>query len=187
MSDTILETERLILRPVQKSDADDMYAYSRSEKVGPNAGWEPHADKRRTLAVIKEIFLNKPGIFGVVQKSDGRLIGSAGLVADPKRPLDGVMMLGYALGEDYWGYGYATEAAAEVVKFGFEELRLELVSAYCYPFNLSSRHVLEKCGLRYEGLLRFSEKLYNGKIYDTLCFSLKRNEYYNRTLFRKPE
>jgi len=182
----IIETERLILRPIEKSDAEDVYEYSKNEKVGPNAGWEPHPDKRHSAAVIKEIFLNRPGVFGIVPKDSGKLIGSAGLAEDKKRPLDEVRMLGYALGEEYWGNGYATEAAHAVIKFGFEKMDIELISAYCYPFNLASKNVLEKCGMKYEGILRFSEKIYDGKIYDLLCFSLRRTEYYNQTLFGGP-
>jgi putative acetyltransferase len=56
-------------------------------------------------------------------------------------------MIGYAIGEDYWGKGFATEAVLAVLRFGFEELGLDLISAYCYPFNKRSQRVFEKCGI----------------------------------------
>jgi putative acetyltransferase len=59
-----------------------------------------------------------------------------------------------------------------VLRFGFEELGLDLISAYCYPFNKRSQRVLEKCGFRYEGCLRLAEKRYDGKVLDNNCYAI---------------
>lgn len=81
-------------------------------------------------------------------------------------------MLGYAISEKHWGKGIMTEAVKAVIKYGFENLKLDLISAYTYPFNTRSKKVLEKNGFKYEGTLKQAEKLYNGKIYDNDCYVL---------------
>jgi RimJ/RimL family protein N-acetyltransferase len=62
--------------------------------------------------------------------------------------------LGYWLGVPFWNQGYTTEAARCVTAFGFAELGLHRVQATCLPRNVASSRVMEKAGLRYEGLLR---------------------------------
>jgi len=169
-----LETERLILRPIKEDDADDIFEYSRTANVGPNAGWKPHENRGETLEIMKLIFLGKDGVFGIVLKETGKLIGSAGLIDDPKRENDRVRMLGYAIGEAYWGRGYMTEAVREILRCGFDTLGLDLISAYCYPHNSRSKRVLEKCGFTYEGTLKLAEKLYDGSVYANTCWALTR-------------
>lgn len=173
----ILETERLILRTVRLHDAGDIYEFSKNPNVGPNAGWKPHKSKRDSLKVMHSLFLDNMDIFGIVPREVGKLIGTIGLAEDTRRRVEGVKMLGYAIGEPYWGRGYVTEAAMEVLKYGFEERGLCVVSAYCYPGNARSRRVLEKCGLTYEGRMRSAERLVNGDITDDLCFSITKQEY----------
>lgn len=90
-------------------------------------------------------------------------------------------MIGYALSEAYWGKGYATEAVKKVIQYGFEELGLEIISVYHYPHNKRSQRVIEKCGFKYEGTLRKSSVLYDGSIYDDVCYSITKEEYYNST------
>ena len=170
----ILETKRLILRPIIKSDAEDIFEYSKGENVGPNAGWKPHKDIEETISIMECIFLDKEGVFGIISKETNKLIGSIGLISDPKRENDQIKMLGYAIGEKYWGKGYMTEAARALIEYGFNILNLDLISAYCYPFNQRSKNVIKKLGFKYEGTLSLCEKTYNGNIYDNECYALKR-------------
>lgn len=174
----ILYTERLILRPIQIDDLNDVYRYSCTPNVGPNAGWKPHESKEETLEVMNAIFLNQETVWGIELKEIGRIIGSIGLIDDQKREYDMVKMIGYAIGESYWGQGIMTEAANVVIKFGFEELYLEAISAYCFPFNKRSKNILEKCNFEYEGTLRLAEKIFNGNVYDNDCYLLTAQRYY---------
>lgn len=73
-----------------------------------------------------------------------QLIGSVGIIPDPKRENPQVRMLGYWLDESYWGKGYMTEAVQGVLNYGFEELRLSLITATCYPHNKRSQKVLKR-------------------------------------------
>lgn len=158
-----IETERLILRPISEEDAEAMFMFSQNVNVGFNAGWKPHSDIEETHEIIKMIFLDRKDVYGIELKEADMLCGSIGLVPDAKRQNDQTRMLGYALGENYWNKGYMTEAAQALIRFGFDSLHLDLISAYCYPFNTRSKRVLEKCGFKYEGRLRFAEKHYGGE------------------------
>ena len=167
----VLTTERLLLRPILPSDAADMFEYSCHPEVGPNAGWKPHETLEETHAILKEIFLDQEDIFGIQLQTSGKLVGSIGLLTDPKRENPQARMLGYAIGRNYWGKGYMTEAVQAVVEYGFAVRGYQLLSAYCYPHNLRSQRVLQKCGFVYEGRLTQAELLYDGTILDNDCYS----------------
>ena len=70
-----------------------------------------------------------------------------------------------------------TEAAKTVISFGFESLNTVLISIYHYPDNIRSKRVIEKCGFTFEGTLRLCSCLFNGKVYDNLCYSMTAQEY----------
>lgn len=173
-----IETQRLILRPVEQGDVDDVYEYSKEPNVGPNAGWAPHKSREETLQIMNEIFINQPNIWGIVIKDTQKCIGTIGLVNDPKRDNEKSKMVGYAIGSKFWGVGYTTEAAKAVLKYGFQTLGLDIIAAYCYPNNSRSRRVIEKIGMSYEGSLRKAEKCFDKEVRDNLCFSLDKEEYY---------
>ncbi|MDR0430016.1 MAG: GNAT family N-acetyltransferase [Tannerellaceae bacterium] len=171
-----IETNRLILRAITESDAEDIFAYSKNENVGVNAGWKPHANIEETREVMTLVFLGQENVYGIESKETGKLVGSIGLIADPKRQNNKARMLGYAIGEEYWSKGYTTEAAQALIQYGFRELNLDLISAYCYPSNKRSKRVLEKCGFRCEGLLHLAEERYDGEVLDNECYAITRCE-----------
>ena len=167
-------TQRLRLRTLTIEDVDAIYAYSKEKNVGPNAGWKPHKNLEETLEIAKEIFIDKQTVWGITLKQKELVICTIGLIEDSKRENDKAKMVGYALSEAYWGKGIMTEALKEVINYGFKQLPIDLITAYCYPFNVPSRKVLEKCGFEYEGTLRQAEKRFDGKLYDLRCYSLLR-------------
>lgn len=165
------------MRPIIESDAIDLYEYAKSKNVGPNAGWKPHENIEETIEVIKSVFIKQNGVFGMILPNSDKLIGSLGIINDPKRQNDQVKMLGYSLGEDYWGMGYMTEAAQAIIKYGFEKFQLSLISAYCYPENKRSRRILQKLGFHYEGTLSLCEEIYDGRVFDNECYALSIGEW----------
>ena len=173
-----IRTERLYLRNILTTDDKDIFEYSKNKNVGPNAGWKPHESIEETREIMKVVFLEQPYVFGIILPENNKIIGTVGLISDPKREYDKAMMLGYALGYDYWGKGYMTEAAKAVIKYGFENAGLDIISVYCYPFNEASRNVIQKCGFMYEGNLQKAELRYDGVLLDNECYSLSREEYY---------
>jgi len=172
-----IDTERLLLRKIKESDTSDIFEYSKEENVGPNAGWKPHENMKETREIMQMIFLEQETVWGIVLKETRKMIGSIGLVDDPKRENSRVKMIGYAISEGYWGKGIMTEAIKAVLEYGFEELQLKMVSAYCYPFNKRSKRIFEKMGFHYEGTLAMAEEIYNGNVYDNECYALCKKEY----------
>lgn len=101
-----LETQRLILREWRETDADDLYAYAKSDKVGPMCGWKPHKDILETKEILKQ-FSEQDETWAIELKETGRVIGSLGLhkTKKEKLPLHYDFELGYALSEEYWAEG----------------------------------------------------------------------------------
>lgn len=75
----ILQTKRLLLRPWQDSDAEDLYRYAGSPEVGPIAGWPVHASVQNSLAILRGV-LSEPETYAVVPKAVGHAVGSVGLM-----------------------------------------------------------------------------------------------------------
>ena len=172
-----IETERLVLRAWNVDDVDDLYDYAKNPNVGPHGGWKPHESKTESLEIMQTLFINKYDSWAIVYKENGRVIGSIGYELDTKRPDINCKELGYAMGEDYWGRGLMTEAAKAAIRYGFEELELDMVSIYRNPQNTRSGRVIEKCGFIYEGTLRQAYKIYDGSIRDVACYSMMKEEY----------
>ncbi len=171
-----LETGRLVLRKWQESDLEDFYEYAKNPNVGPKAGWKPHDNLVESQVILKS-FIESQEVWAVVYKDNWKVIGSIGLHKDSKRAVQNVKMMGYVLSEDYWGLGLIPEAVKAVTRYAFEELSVELISIYHYPFNYQSRRVIEKCGFKYEGVLRMASQIYNGQVYDDVCYSIMKEEW----------
>lgn len=168
----VIETERLILRPVTESDDREIFEYSKEPNVGVNAGWKPHETIDESREFMKYVLLGVDGAFAIVLKSENKIIGTIGLMPDAKRENDKARTIGYSISEKYWGRGLMTEAVRAVVCFAFDKAGAELVSAYCYPNNERSKRVLIKNGFTYEGRLSRCEVLYDGRVLDNECYVL---------------
>lgn len=171
-----LETERLVIRKWKPEDLNDFYEYASHPLVGPNAGWKPHESMEESERILQS-FIRGNEVFAIVSKEDKKVIGSLGLHDDEKRNVSGIKMLGYVLSRDYWGRGLMPEAVKAILKYAFEEIKLEMVSVYHFPFNEQSKKVIQKCGFCYEGILRRASRNYNGEIYDDVCYSMNREEW----------
>jgi len=147
----ILETERLVLRPWKASDAENLYRYAKDERIGPIAGWLPHQSIEESAEVIRTIFA-QDGVFAVTKKENDIAIGCIGLILGAKSnfPIsESEGEISYWIGVPYWGNGLIPEAVKEVVRYGFEDLRL--ISIWCGYFdgNEKSKRAQEKCGFRH--------------------------------------
>ena len=118
--------------------------------------------------------MGNEGVFAIILKEDNSLVGSIGIITDPKRENTRTRMLGYWLKECHWGKGMASEATRTILDYGFNVLGLHLISANCYPHNTRSRLLLERNGFVYEGILHEAEMTYDGHVYDHLCFYQKK-------------
>jgi len=146
-----LETERLILRPWQESDAEDLYRYASNPEVGPIAGWPVHTSVQNSRDIIRNA-LSAPETYAIVLKETGLPIGSIGLkMGDATDLTDSAdeCELGYWLGVPYWGRGIVPEAAKELIRYGFEVLNMHKIWCAYYDGNNKSKRVQEKCGFIY--------------------------------------
>lgn len=172
----VMETERLRLRRFEEKDLDDFHDYAKDPQVGPPAGWKPHESLEESREILNA-FMRSEDIFALVEKETGRVIGSMGLHEDRKRDYKGAIMIGYAMASTHWGRGLMLEGVCELLKYAFQELNTEIISAYHYPFNRRSGRVLEKAGFRFEGTLRLASVLPDGTIVDDVCYSMMRSEF----------
>lgn len=147
----ILETERLILRPWQDSDAESLYEYAKDPRVGPIAGWPVHTSVENSREIIRDV-LAVPETYAVCLKADGAAIGSIGLMIGENSNIglpDTEAEIGYWLGVSFWGQGLIPEAVRELIRYSFEDLKLEKLWCGYFDGNEKSRRVQEKCGFKY--------------------------------------
>jgi ribosomal-protein-alanine N-acetyltransferase len=169
----VLETPRLRLRKLSMRDAGDVFEYASVPEVADHVTWDYHrniSDSMHYLRFITQQYEDGlPSPWGIVHKDLGKLIGTIGYHIWSIPNMFGEV--GYALSKDFWNNGYITEAFNEVIKFGFERLRLNRIEATCMLNNTASERVMIKCGLEYEGIMR--KKLYaKGEFHDLKLYSL---------------
>jgi uncharacterized protein YbbK (DUF523 family)/RimJ/RimL family protein N-acetyltransferase len=174
-----LATERFTLRPLDRSGAELVFESSRAMEMTPSVGEMPPRSVDESHVFIERIASN-PHVFGLVEKRTGQVVGSIGLIPDERRANTDVLSLGYFLGRQWWGRGYMTEATREVVRYGFEDLRLSLISASHYVFNQRSKRVLENCGFTCEGVFRGAEATPDGIMQDIVSYSMSKEEYFSQ-------
>lgn len=172
----ILETDRLLLRLAKSSDLDDFYMYAKNPHVGPCAGWKPHDNKAESAIILRD-FIKEKEVLVIVEKESNKVIGTIALQLDDKRNHLHSRRLGYALAQEAWGKGYATEAVKAIVDYGFNKMDLEMIAVHHFPSNTKSKRVIEKNGFVYEGVLRKATEVWTGQILDNVCYSMTKEEY----------
>ncbi|MCL2409477.1 MAG: GNAT family N-acetyltransferase [Oscillospiraceae bacterium] len=141
-----LETERLILRPFNPDDFEAVHSWAsnlanvRYMARGPNS----EEDTRAFLARTKSGY-----DFAIVLKESGKVIGSCGIYPDKNND---TAELGWILHMDHWKNGYGTELAGELIRYGFEDLKLRRIYAPCAAVNYSSYRIMERNKMRREAL-----------------------------------
>ena len=144
----ILETQRLILRPWEMEDVNNLYELAKDSHVGPPCGWNPHTDIEESRVVLEDILMNDY-TFAVVLKETGTVIGDISLMpySESRFPENEKQSeIGFWLGYPYWGNGYMPEACKKLVQYGFEELKLERIWCAHNMDNHNSKRVQEKSG-----------------------------------------
>ena len=151
-----LTTPRLTLRRMLPSDAADMYEYACRQDVTQYVTWYPHPDRNFTQEYLQYIAGRySAGMFydwAIVYEPDCKMVGTCGFTAF-HFAADSAEV-GYVLNPEYWGKGIMQEALASVLEFGFEKLQLHRIEARFIEENVRSRHVMEKAGMKFEGVLR---------------------------------
>ena len=150
-----IETERLILRPFEAADHEAYQAIRAKPSVvrfvpdGEEGAKDAAAVAARFIEGARRCWESDGyGPWAAVERSEGRLIGHAGLRLLPQ--FGGETEILYMFDEPYWGRGYATEAATAARNAAFAEAKLPRVVALAAPENRGSINVMEKIGLRFE-------------------------------------
>ena len=170
----VLETERLILRKIKWDDAENMFQYGSDDEVSQYVTWDTHqslADTKEFIDfVMGKYARGEVSPWGIALKETDQLIGTIDFVSWQAHHK--TAEIGYVLSKKYWGQGITTEAAHELVRFGFENMDLVRIQARCFLANVGSEAVMKKLGMSYEGILRkamfVKEKHQDLKVYSIL-------------------
>lgn len=151
-----LETERLKLRAIKKSDVNDINEYASNPRTSQYLLWEHHRSVEYTKKFV-DIILARYKIseyydWAIVLKDSQKMIGTCGFTRIDEE--NSVAEIGYVLNPSYWGNGFATEAAKKIVEFAFNILNVNRVEARFIFGNDASLSVMKKIGMKFEGYLR---------------------------------
>lgn len=153
-----IETERLILRDIRKTDVDGMFALDSNAEVHKYLGNKPITTKEKAAEIIQ--FIQKQyeelgiGRFAVIEKETGAFTGWSGLKLNTgeKEELNGIqdfVDVGYRFIPRFWGKGYATESALATLDYGFNVKNYQTIYGAAETANGASNHILQKIGLQF--------------------------------------
>jgi ribosomal-protein-alanine N-acetyltransferase len=178
----ILQTERLILREWQESDAASIYEIFRHESVVQYTAVPEYvlpADGMKRVEGSRIFFHEKNlGVtWGIIERESGKALGDIDFTWKDKR--DFRVQLGCCFAPHAWGKGFASEALSEVIRYGFEDFSLFSINrleAGTDPRNISAQKLLERLGFANEALLHdyYFER---GKFVDQHIFGLLRKDW----------
>lgn len=188
----ILESERLILRPIRLEDAEDMYAYASDDDVLKYLWWEKHTSVDQSRESIRERFLKRPetGIpeaYAIVVKADGHMIGTIDVHTVR---FNDVGVIGYVIHKNYWGQGIVSEALQMIIPVCFHHCGFYRIEINHCADNVGSQKAIERAGFIYEGCFRKRKVERDGHRGDYLNYGLNADdaivlERYGREAYEK--
>src|SRR5262245_4292857 len=176
----ILETSRLILRPIGEADAECIFRYASNPNVTEFTLFETHRDLGDTFTFLRDFAMQNyeaevPGPYGACFKDDpANLLGTLG--CNWATRVNKTMELGYAIAEEFWGRGIVAEASRAVISHVFASYEVVRLQAHCMAENTASARVMEKLGMTFEGKLR-QATFRRGRSWDMLIYSVLRDEW----------
>ncbi|MCD0490055.1 GNAT family N-acetyltransferase [Pedobacter sp. MC2016-14] len=159
------ETDRIILREIELTDAEAMFEMDSDPEVHIYLGKKPIKtikEAEAQIAFIRQQYVDHGiGRWAIIDKQSNQFVGWGGLKfrTDTVNGYSNYYDVGYRLLRKFWGQGYATESAKASLKYAFEVLKVQVVCAMAHHANAASRHALLKAGLKittqfeYEGEL----------------------------------
>ena len=170
---------RLRLRALRRSDAEDMFEYSKDPKVTSHLLWDPHPDLRYTSNYLKYVDsqYRKHRFYewAVVWEETGKMIGTCGFNYFDRQ--NSRAEIGYVINPVFWNRGVATEAVSFILRIGFDKLGLNRIEARHMVGNDASRRVMEKNHMTFEGIMRSAVSV-REVFRDVAVFSILRHDYY---------
>lgn len=177
----VLETPRLVLRALSLADAPQVQQLAGVREVADTTLSIPHPYENGLaeawIGSLADLYARRQQVvFAITARPAGHMVGAIGLVL---RPAHDRAELGYWIGKPFWGHGYATEAAAAVLRYGFDVLGLNRIHACHFARNPASGRVLEKVGMRPEGISRQHVRRW-GRFEDLVQYGMLREEHERR-------
>jgi len=162
---TVMETNRLLLRPWRERDAEALFKYASNPDVGPRAGWPPHKTVKESKEIIRTVFHNDT-TWAIELKETGEPIGCIGYLPSdgckiPAR--DGEPLVGYWIAKPYWNQGICTEALQAMLDHIRKTTDYKSLISGHFVSNPTSGRVMEKCGFVATGETYFDETQYQGE------------------------
>ena len=174
----VLKTSRLILRPLCRDDISQLLPLIGAREVAATTLRIPYPyteeNALKFLEYSDSVWQKREGAsFGIFLREGEQVCGGIGLAAHLEHNR---AELGYWIGVPFWGNGYCTEAAREVLRFGFENLRLHRIDAGHFANNPASGRILLKLGMKHEGTTREHVQKW-GEYLDVEIYGLLAREY----------
>ena len=149
------ETDRLIMRLPEDGDASVITDHLQNPAISQTTLTIPYPyhleDALRWISMNRNKLADKSGVtFVILLKETNELIGAIGLEL---HELHRRGEAGYWIAQSFWNKGYCTEALRGLIQFGFEALQLHKIYATHMPENVSSGKVMQKAGMKQEGIL----------------------------------
>lgn len=172
-------TSRLILRPFDLNDAPVVTELAGDYAIADTTASIPHPYEEwmaiEWISTHHSAFERGDMItFAITHRLKGNLIGAISLFHFERT--HNLAELGYWVGKPFWNQGYCTEAAREVLRYGFETLKLNRIQARHLTRNPASGRVMQKAGMKYEGVMR--QSLYRWGVFeDAAMYSILREEF----------
>lgn len=153
----VLETERLILRPLTPEDAEAAFLWHSDPRVNKFMSYPLYIDVCQTVHWINDIVpIEEDFHWGIVLKENNILIGSISI--GPMGNDDGAWGFGYNIRYEYWNKGYTTEATKRIIEFSHDVHGIKNFTASHAVDNPASGRVMEKCGLKFESYGEHSKR-----------------------------
>ncbi len=175
-----LETKRLLLRKLSNSDVKEVFAIRSNANVMqyiPRPPLQNEAEALEHITMINDKIEKNEGInWAITLKGNPKLIGIIGHFRI--QPQNYRSEIGYIISPEYHGQGIVTEAIEEIVRYGFEELKLHSIEAIIDPRNLASERALQKNGFTKEAHILENE-FFDGQFIDTVIYSLLKRNFKN--------
>lgn len=177
MNKTVLESDLARMRPIEKVDIATIQRLAAAEAIAKNT-YVPHPYPPGAAAE----FVNKAReqwradeayVFAIIERTSDEFAGCMGIHPLPQHNRAEV---GYWIGLPYWGRGLATAALRLIIRFGFDELKLNRIAAGHFPHNPASGRVMQKANMRYEGVLR-GALLHQDSYKDEVRYAILRADY----------
>lgn len=165
-----IKTERLGLREISSNDFDAIHEYASDPEVVEYVNWGPNTLKDTGDFIARQIAnqsKKKRDEIVLAVCADNVMTGTVGITIKGDEA-----EFGYAFNRNYWGRGYATEAAKVLIKYVLDTFLLKKIKATCDVKNVASRNVIEKCGLSL--VKRVDDEVeVRGKMRDTYFFEME--------------